>query len=104
MTLELTDKNADELLNQESTVVIKCWATWCGPCRSYGPMFDKASEDPELSGYTFLTLDVDNNPEITSKLGVRSLPTTVVMAACNEIGRFSGVKSESDIVDYLKSL
>ncbi len=75
MTIEITDANFDELvLNADKPVLIDLWAEWCGPCRMVGPVVDELSEDYEgrvICG----KIDVDSNPDVTVKYGVRNIPT-----------------------------
>ncbi len=75
MTIEITDTNFDELvLHADKPVLIDLWAEWCGPCRMVGPVVDELSEDYEgrvICG----KIDVDSNPDVTVKYGVRNIPT-----------------------------
>ena len=75
MTIEFTDANFEELaLNTDKPVLVDFWAEWCGPCRMVGPLVAELSEeygDKAVIG----KVDVDSNPEISSKYGIRSIPT-----------------------------
>lgn len=102
MVKTLTDQNSDTILNQEKPVVVKCWATWCGPCRAFGPIFENVSNDDVMADtYDFYSLDVDNEEYTAEKLGVRSLPTTLIYKAGQEIAKISGMKSDDALTEWL---
>jgi len=75
MALEFTDKNFDELvIKSDKPVLVDFWAEWCGPCRMIAPLVVELATDYE--GRALIgKVDVDNNPEITAKYGVRNIPT-----------------------------
>ena len=75
MVLEITDANFNELvLQSEKLVLVDFWAEWCGPCRMIAPIVEELSE--EYDGKVVIgKVDVDNNPDICSKYGIRNIPT-----------------------------
>ncbi|MBN2614974.1 MAG: thioredoxin [Bacteroidales bacterium] len=75
MALELTDANFDALvLNSDKPVIVDFWAVWCGPCRIIGPIIQEIGE--EFSDQvTVGKLDVDHNPAVARKYGIRNIPT-----------------------------
>jgi len=75
MALELTDANFDALvLNSDKPVIVDFWAVWCGPCRIIGPIVQEIGE--EFSDQVVVgKLDVDHNPAVSRKYGIRNIPT-----------------------------
>lgn len=75
--------------------VIRFTATWCGPCKMYAPIFEKvASETP---GVQFKTIDVDSGDPLIIKLGIRNVPTTVVLNGEEVISKQSGNIGETQL-------
>ena len=69
-------------------------APWCGPCKMFGPVMDRISQ----SGILVEKVNVDTAPAVAAAYNVRSVPTVVLVnASGNEISRFVGVKSESQV-------
>lgn len=61
-----------DLIATEPNLVIKYWATWCGPCRMFAPTFEKATEHVDA---TFVAVDIDTVPDVSVEYGVRGVPT-----------------------------
>jgi thioredoxin 2 len=74
--VELTQETFQESITPDGTVIVDFWAPWCGPCRGFAPVFEKAAEDhPDI---TFAKVNTDENQELSGSLGIRSIPTLMV--------------------------
>jgi thioredoxin 1 len=80
----------------ERPSVIECWAAWCSPCRQMRPAIDKAAAKYSAQ-VNLLSLDVEENPDMARTLGVRSIPTLIVMRQGNEIARRTGIQSPEQV-------
>lgn len=75
MALEFNDSNFETLaLKSEKPVIVDFWAEWCGPCRMVGPVVEEIAKEYEGKALVG-KLNVDHNPQVSSKYGIRSIPT-----------------------------
>ncbi|MEX2594976.1 MAG: thioredoxin [Anditalea sp.] len=73
-TIEITDANFDEIIKSEKPLLVDFWAEWCGPCKMIGPIVEEIAG--EYDGKAVIgKVDVDANPAVAAKFGIRSIPT-----------------------------
>ena len=75
-TMDLTNENFEKTVNDNSIVIVDFWAPWCGPCRGFAPVFEKASEShPDV---VFAKVNSDEQQELAGAFNIRSIPTLMV--------------------------
>jgi thioredoxin 1 len=104
MALEATDGNFEQLvLNSELPVIVDFWAEWCGPCRMVGPIVEEVGNDYEGKALV-AKVDVDSNPGITAKYGIRNIPTILFFKNGEVADKQVGAVPKSTIVNKLEPL
>jgi thioredoxin 1 len=72
-TVELTEENFESSIATDGIVLVDWWASWCGPCRQFAPVFEEASEThPDV---TFGKIDTDAQQQLSAMANIRSIPT-----------------------------
>jgi thioredoxin 1 len=104
MAVILTDANFEELvLKSDKPVLVDFWAEWCGPCRIIGPIVNEIGEDYK-DKVIVGKLDVDNNQEVTSKYGIRNIPTILFFKGGQVADKQVGAVPKSNLINKVEAL
>jgi thioredoxin 1 len=104
MALEITEANYDELVaGADMPVVLDFWAAWCGPCKMIGPLIEEMHN--EYEGKAIIgKVDVDNNPGIAGKFGVRNIPTVVYLKGGELVDKSVGAVPKAQLTSKLDAI
>ena len=102
-TKQITDSSFDtDVLKADGPVLVDFWAEWCGPCKMIGPSLEEISE--ELGEQVTITkLNIDENPELAAKFGVRSIPTLMLFKNGEPASVQVGAAAKSKLLDWIKT-
>lgn len=94
MAFEFTDTNFQEsAIDSKGVSVVDFWAEWCGPCRMITPIIEELAKDFEGKA-TVGKLNVDSNPQVSMKYGVRSIPTILILKDGEVVDKQVGVTTK----------
>jgi len=103
MELTITDANYESIMAEGLPLVIDFSATWCGPCKKIAPSIAELAD--EYAGKVNIgKCDVDENDALTSKFGIRNVPTVLFIKDGEVVNKHVGVASKSALEDLVKSL
>ena len=99
--LEFTDGNFEaEVLNSDKPVLVDFWAEWCGPCRMIGPVVEEMAGEYEGKA-KIGKVNVDNNPDISVKYGIRSIPALLIFKNGEVVDQIVGAVPKPHITKQL---
>lgn len=99
-TLELNDSNFDEAIKGDKPVLVDFWAEWCGPCKMIGPVVEELAGDYEGKAVV-AKVNVDENPEVAGRFGIRSIPTLLVFKGGQVVDKQVGAVPKSVLAQKL---
>lgn len=103
MTQEIKDSDFEqEVTNSIEPVLIDFWAEWCGPCKMLSPVIDQLSEEMK-NKVKIVKMNIDENPETPSSLGVRSIPTLMLFKDGKQISSKVGAHPKNKLEEWIKS-
>ena len=101
--MNITDSNYAEVVASGKPIVLDFWATWCGPCRMVAPIIESLAEeyaDQVIIG----KVDVDENEELASKYGIRSVPTVFFIKDGQVVDKIVGAAAKPAYEEKIKAL
>jgi len=94
-TINITKGNFNDIINNNANVVLDFWAGWCGPCKMFGPTFEKVSKD--YKDVIFGKINVDEEPELSGEFGIRGIPTVGFIANTQVTFLEAGIMREKEL-------
>ena len=104
-TVDISADNFEDTITDNDIVLVDFWAEWCGPCKRFGPIYEKTSEQYE--GVVFAKLDTEANQELSGQLGIEGIPTLMAfregVLVFNQAGALPA-PALKEVVDAVKGL
>ena len=101
--LQVTDADFETHIKKYETIVIDCWAPWCGPCRMVSPVIDELAKDMQ-GKIVFGKLNVDENQQTSMKYNIMSIPTLLVFKNGEMVDRIVGALPKDALKNKLENI
>lgn len=99
--IEITAENFDEkILKSDKPVLVDFFATWCGPCKAMHPVLEEL--DDEAADFLVGKIDVDRNPELTTRYRIMSVPTFMAFKDGKPVNKAVGMQDKSELLSLLE--
>ncbi len=94
-------RSFNDLIHGDTPVLVDFFATWCGPCQYQAPILERVAQEVG-DGAHILKIDVDRNPQVMERYGIRGVPTLMIFRNGKVVWRASGVKQQGELVQLLR--
>ncbi len=98
----LNTTEAKELINSGELVIVDFFATWCGPCQMFIPVFEEV--EASIEGASLIKIDIDEDTDFAAESNVMGVPTVVAFKGGAEVARFSGFKPADELKTFIEEL
>ena len=95
--IHLENENFDEIIKEKT--VVDFYATWCGPCKMLGPVFEEVANSSDIK---FVKVDIDDHEDLCRKYGVMSVPTLILFEDGKEVKRNIGFIPKEKLEEFIK--
>lgn len=100
-TTQITSAEFEQTITGNDIVFVDFWATWCGPCRAFGPIYEEASDRPENKGIVFAKVDIDQNQDLAAAAGIQAVPTLMIVKSGQVVFQQAGALRAEDLDDLI---
>ena len=99
--IKLNDKNF-KVYTQKGFSLVDFWAEWCKPCKIQGPIVSQLADEMSANGVKICKCDIEKNPKVAQKLGIKSIPTIIIFRNGKEVERLVGLKGKGVLEKAMK--
>ncbi len=100
-TVDITADTFEDIINKNDIVIVDFWAEWCGPCKSFAPIYDQVSEQEEYKDIVFGKIDTESEQELGAHFQIRSIPTLMIFREQVVLFSQPGMMNASQLADVI---
>lgn len=101
-TVDITTEQFEEIVTADGIVLVDFWASWCGPCKSFAPIYETSSEKHDE--ITFAKVDTEAEQQLSGQLGIRSIPTIMAFRDGVQVFSQAGAMPEAALEDLITQI